>query len=138
FFPELVQIQIYLEDLSLYKKYYNQLVISDFLQQVLLDVNYSQFYKNKQNKVHYLNFEDELVEKHTRTEHEKNTCEIGIQTDEISMQVNKKTRDIGIQVFDNTLYTFESYHLQVQLNIKLNEIEDLKKRLEYAYNYVVE
>ncbi|CAG8774432.1 17483_t:CDS:1, partial [Racocetra fulgida] len=127
FFPELVQIQTHLEDFSLCEKHYNQLIISDFLRQVLLNANYS----NKQNRqAYYLDLENELVEKQARTEHayemevEKNTCEIGVQTDEI----------------DNTSHTLENdiFLLQAQLNIKVSEIENLKKQLEYAYDYVVE
>ncbi|CAG8774230.1 2307_t:CDS:1, partial [Dentiscutata heterogama] len=39
FFPELVQIQMYLEDFSLCKIHYNQLIASDFLRQLLLSSN---------------------------------------------------------------------------------------------------
>ncbi|CAG8607618.1 3344_t:CDS:2, partial [Cetraspora pellucida] len=101
--------------------HYNQLIVSDFLRQVLTSSNY----KNKR-QAHNLDLENELVEKQARTEHayeievEKNTCEIGIQTDEFS---NKNTRDIGIQT---------------QLSIKMNEIENLQKQLDYAYDYVIE
>ncbi|CAG8638605.1 10566_t:CDS:2, partial [Dentiscutata heterogama] len=113
FFPELIQIQTHLEDFSLCEKHYNQLIVSDFLRQ------------------------------QARTEHaykievEKNTCEIGIQTDEFS---NKNTRDIGIQVTDNMSHTLENYIniLQTQLSIKMNEIENLQKQLDYAYDYVIE
>ncbi|CAG8811959.1 3432_t:CDS:2, partial [Racocetra fulgida] len=95
----------------------------------LLDANYSQFYKNKINKqkrqVHSLDVENESVKKHSRVEHAyemevtENICEIGIQTNEIGVQVDKKTREIA------------------QLNTKINEIENLQKQLEYAYDYVI-
>ncbi|CAG8760629.1 617_t:CDS:2 [Cetraspora pellucida] len=79
-------------------------------------------YKNKR-QVHNLDLENELVEKQASTEHayeievEKNTCEIGIQTDEFS---NKNIHDIGIQVIDNMSHTLENYIniLQMQLSIK--------------------
>ncbi|CAG8771737.1 6750_t:CDS:1, partial [Gigaspora rosea] len=83
FFPKLIQIQTHLEDFSLCEKHYNQLIMSDFLRQVLTSSNY----KNKR-QAHNLDLENELVEKQARTEHayeievEKNTCEIGIQADE--------------------------------------------------------
>ncbi|CAG8734366.1 336_t:CDS:2, partial [Cetraspora pellucida] len=100
FFSELVQIQTHLEDFSLYKKHYNQLTISDFLWQ-------------------------QAHTKHTyKMKVEKNTCEIGIQTDKIN----------------NMSYILENdiFLLQAQLNIKVSKIENLKKQLEYAYDYVVE
>ncbi|CAG8688209.1 5376_t:CDS:1, partial [Cetraspora pellucida] len=62
-----------------------------------------------------LDVENESVKKHSCVEHAykievtENICEIGIQTNEIGVQVNKKTREIGIQVSDNMAYTFESY-----------------------------
>ncbi|CAG8814946.1 31145_t:CDS:2, partial [Gigaspora margarita] len=113
-------------DFSLCEVHYNQLVISDFLRRILLDFNYAEISKNRQNK-----------QKQTHIEHadiENNTCKISIQTD------NKETSEIGVQTLDNMSYTFESYiHLlEAQLNIKINEIEDLKKQLEYAYDYVIE
>ncbi|CAG8630794.1 16095_t:CDS:2, partial [Racocetra fulgida] len=142
FFPELIQIQTHLEDFSLCEKHYNQLIVSDFLRQVLTNANYSQLSKNKR-QAHSLDFENELVEKQAHIEHayeievEKNTCETGTQTDEIG---NKITREIGIQVSDNMSHTLENYiHLlQAQLSIKINEIENLQKQLEYAYDYVIE
>ncbi|CAG8493898.1 19499_t:CDS:2 [Racocetra fulgida] len=141
---------MHLKDFSLYEKHYNQLIASDFLRQVLLDANYSQVSENKQNKqkrqVHNLDFEDEIVEKQVRTEHayeievKKNTCEIGIQTDKVGVQVNKETREFGVQVFDIMSHTLESYInlLQAQLDVKINEIENLQKQLNYVYDYVIE
>ncbi|CAG8726056.1 990_t:CDS:1, partial [Racocetra fulgida] len=111
-----------------------------------VNANYSQLVKNKQNnQKRHPDFESELVEKHAHMEHaneiavEKNTCEIGIQTNEIGVQVNKETREIGIQAFDNMSHTLENYiHLlQAQLDIKINEIETLQKQLEYAYDYII-
>ncbi|CAG8517829.1 12307_t:CDS:1 [Dentiscutata heterogama] len=67
FFPELIQIQTHLEDFSLCEKHYNQLVVSNFLRQVLTNTNYSQLSKNKQ--VHHLDFENKLVEKQAHIEH---------------------------------------------------------------------
>ncbi|CAG8478664.1 12825_t:CDS:1, partial [Cetraspora pellucida] len=113
----------------------------------LVNVNYSQLDKNKQNnQKHHLDFESELVKKHACMKHaneiivKKNTCKIGIQTNEIGVQVNKETHEIGIQVFDNISHILENYiHiLQVQLDIKINEIETLQKQLKYAYDYVIE
>ncbi|CAG8561810.1 7795_t:CDS:2 [Cetraspora pellucida] len=71
---------------------------------------------------------------------EKNTCEIGIQTDKISVQITNETCEIGIQVSDITSHALESqvYLLRLQLNSKISEIEDLKNQLEYAYDYVIE
>ncbi|CAG8818552.1 4114_t:CDS:1, partial [Racocetra fulgida] len=125
-------------DFSLCEKHYNQLIVSDFLRQVLTSSNY----KNKR-QAHNLDLENELVEKQARTEHayeievEKNTCEIGIQTDEFS---NKNTHDIGIQVTDSMSHTLENYIniLQTQLSIKMNVIKNLQKQLDYAYDYVIE
>ncbi|KAF0334032.1 hypothetical protein F8M41_016740 [Gigaspora margarita] len=99
--------------------------VDNFLKRILLDSNYAEISKNRQNK-----------QKQTHIEHadiENNTCEIGIQTD------NKETSEIGVQTFDNMSHTFESYiHLlEAQLNIKINEIEDLKKQIEHK-NYVSE
>ncbi|CAG8520298.1 8159_t:CDS:1, partial [Scutellospora calospora] len=120
--------------------HYNQVVVSDFLRQVLTNTNYSQLSKNKQ--VYHLDLENELVEKQAYVEYaykievKKNTCEIGIQTEETG---NKMTYEIGIQVSDNMSYTFENYInlLQVQLSIKIYEIENLQKQLEYIYDYVI-
>ncbi|CAG8737096.1 598_t:CDS:1, partial [Dentiscutata heterogama] len=56
---------------------------------------------------------------------------------EVGMQVNQKTHKVGIRVSNITLESY-IYLLQLQLNSKINEIEDLKKQLDYAYNYVME
>ncbi|CAG8713113.1 17269_t:CDS:2, partial [Dentiscutata heterogama] len=127
FFSELIQIQTYLEDFSLCEKHYNQLVVSNFLQQVLTNTNYSQLSKNKQARVEHA-YEIEV---------EKNTCEIGIQTEETG---NNITHKISIQVSDNMSRPLINYInlLQVQLSIKIDEIENLQKQLEYAYDYVIE
>ncbi|CAG8832439.1 19743_t:CDS:2, partial [Gigaspora margarita] len=107
FFFELVDIQAHLEDFSLCE-------MNSF------DSNYVEISKNRQNKQKQTHIE--------YTDIKNNTYEIGIQTD------NKKTSEIGVQAFDNISYTFESYiHLlEVQLNIKINEIEDLKKQLDFV------
>ncbi|CAG8509776.1 15601_t:CDS:2 [Gigaspora rosea] len=57
-------------------------------------------------------------------------CEVGVQ-------VNQETHEVGIQVSDITLES-RVYLLQLQLSSKINEIEDLKKQLDYAYDYVME
>ncbi|CAG8703861.1 6456_t:CDS:2, partial [Racocetra fulgida] len=93
----------------------------------------------------YDDSENELVEKQAHMEHaykigEKITCEIGIQTDKIGIQITNETREIGVQVSDITLHALESqvYLLQLQLNSKISEIKDLKNQLEYTYDYVIE
>ncbi|CAG8791605.1 14586_t:CDS:1, partial [Racocetra fulgida] len=101
-------------DFSLCEKHYNQLIVSDFLRQVLLNANYSQS-SNKQNKQKrqlHDDSENELVEKQARMEHaykigEKNTCEIGIQTDKIGVQITNETCEIGVQVSDITSHALE-------------------------------
>ncbi|CAG8830534.1 8491_t:CDS:2, partial [Gigaspora margarita] len=112
FFLELVKIQTHLEDFSLCEEYYNQLVISDFLKQILLDSNYTELSKNRQNK-----------QKQTHIEHadiKNNTCEIGIQTD------NKETSKIGIQAFDNMSHLLKK-NLLLKKNEKFNTINQAIK-----------
>ncbi|CAG8472461.1 8126_t:CDS:2 [Racocetra fulgida] len=124
FFPELVQIQTYLEDFSLCEKHYNQLIVSDF----------------------FNDFDNEFGERQTRTQYtcDENTCEIGVQasaqTNEVGVQVNKETHEVGIQTFDTMLHILENHVclFQLELDSKINEINDLNKQLEYVYDYVVE
>ncbi|CAG8630836.1 12710_t:CDS:2, partial [Racocetra fulgida] len=101
FFPELVQIQMHLENFSLCEIHYNQLIASDFLCQLLLSSN-------------LLSTNNEQA----RTEHAVTEIEINVCN---NMQVNKQTTEVAMQVSNET-----------------HEIEDLKKQLEYVYNYVVE
>ncbi|CAG8729020.1 15631_t:CDS:2, partial [Racocetra fulgida] len=107
-----MQFQTYLHDFSLCEKHYNQLIASDFLRQLLLDSNIP---KNK----------------HVQTNK---------QTNEVSVQVNQKTHEVGIQVSDIMLHSLKNLvgFLQSQLDSKVSEVEDLKKRLDYVYNYVIE
>ncbi|CAG8545061.1 7975_t:CDS:2, partial [Scutellospora calospora] len=56
------------------------------------------------------------------SETEQQICEVGIQTTESV-----------VQNLENYVYL-----LQMQLNNKVNEIENLQKQLNYAYNYAVE
>ncbi|RIB16285.1 hypothetical protein C2G38_2038690 [Gigaspora rosea] len=135
FFPELVQIQTHLEDFSLCEKHYNQIIVSDFLRQMLVSSNIPKNRCNNQKRqINSNNFDNRIIEKQARYSHEtdveKNICEVGVQ-------VNQETHDVGIQVSNITLES-RVYLLQLQLNSKINEIEDLKKQLDYAYDYVME
>ncbi|CAG8742748.1 14424_t:CDS:1, partial [Dentiscutata heterogama] len=69
-----------------------------------------------------------------------NSLQANKQTNEVAVQVSNETHEIGVQVSDNMLHTLEARInlLQLQLNLKINEVEDLKKQLEYAYDYVIE
>ncbi|CAG8774425.1 4213_t:CDS:2, partial [Gigaspora rosea] len=64
---------------------------------------------------------------------EKQTCEIGIQ-------VGKQLCEVGVQTSESIIQDLENYVilLQEQLNKKISEIEDLRKHLDCAYDYVVE
>ncbi|RIB04263.1 hypothetical protein C2G38_2284631 [Gigaspora rosea] len=135
FFPELVQIQTHLEDFYLCEKHYNQIIVSDFLRQMLVSSNIPKNRRNNQKRqINSNNFDNRIIEKQARYSHEtdveKNMCEVGVQ-------VNQETHEIGIQVSDITLES-RVYLLQLQLSSKINEIEDLKKQLDYAYDYVME
>ncbi|CAG8780894.1 9974_t:CDS:2, partial [Racocetra fulgida] len=115
FFPELIQIQTHLQDFSLCEKHYNQ----------LWQINSS-------------DFDNEIVEKQARTQYAHKTNVV--QTNEVGVQANPETHEIGIQVADIMLHTLETRvcFLQSQLDSKVIEVEDLKNRLEYAYDYVIE
>ncbi|CAG8787129.1 19737_t:CDS:2, partial [Racocetra fulgida] len=107
FFSELVQIQMHLRNFSLCEKHYNQLIISDFLHQILLSSNLpsnllSSLPSNLPNN----------RRKHAETEAKINICNI--------MQANKQTNEVAVQASNKTY-----------------KIKDLKKQLKYAYNYVI-
>ncbi|CAG8711763.1 12442_t:CDS:1, partial [Cetraspora pellucida] len=108
--------------------------------QMLSDSSLSKSKRNKQKKrqlSHEPETENELVEKQARVQH---AYEIEVETCEIGVQVSKETCEVGVQVSDAMSYILENHiHLlQAQLNTKIDEIENLQKQLEYAYDYVIE
>ncbi|CAG8752733.1 3238_t:CDS:2, partial [Racocetra fulgida] len=129
-----MQIQTHLHDFSLCEKHYNQLIVSDFLCQLLLDSNISKNKRNSQKQQVNNDFDNEIVEKQARTQY---THKTDVQTNK---QTNEKTHEVGIQVSDIMLHSFENLvdFLQSQLDSKVSEVEDLKKRLDYAYDYIIE
>ncbi|CAG8800257.1 15191_t:CDS:2, partial [Gigaspora rosea] len=67
FFPELVQIQTHLEDFSLCEKHYNQIVVSDFLCQMLVSSNIPKNRHNNQKwQINSNNFDNRIIEKQAR------------------------------------------------------------------------
>ncbi|CAG8508705.1 17357_t:CDS:2 [Gigaspora rosea] len=143
FFSELVQIQMHLEEYSLCKIHYNQLIASDFLRQLLLNSNLPST-SNRHGKRKVSNkFAEEQAHTEPAVTVEIDVCnslQANKQTNEVAVQVSNETHKIGVQVSDNMLHTLEAHInlLQLQLNLKINEVEDLKKQLEYAYDYVIE
>ncbi|CAG8722190.1 15784_t:CDS:2, partial [Dentiscutata heterogama] len=80
---------------------------------------------------------------HAETEIEINVCnsmQTNKQTAKVAVQVSNETHEIGVQVSDDMLFTLEARInlLQLQLNSRISEMEDLKKQLEYAYDYIIE
>ncbi|CAG8845082.1 5047_t:CDS:1, partial [Gigaspora margarita] len=143
FFSKLVQIQIHLEEYSLCEIHYNQLIASDFLRQLLLNSSLPSA-SNQRGKRKISN---EFTEEQAHTEHAVtneidvyNSLQTNKQTNEVAVQVSNKTHEIGVQISDSMLHTLETRInlLELQLNLKINEVEDLKKQLEYAYDYVIE
>ncbi|RIB04656.1 hypothetical protein C2G38_2221792 [Gigaspora rosea] len=108
FFSELVEVQTHLEDYPMCKRHYNQLIASNYFHHHLLNLN-SQWHNTKQ-QVENHDLETEFIE--------KQTCEIGIQVELVSEQVEKQFCE--------------------QLNKKIEEIEDLKKYLSCGYDYIIE
>ncbi|RIB08136.1 hypothetical protein C2G38_2212373 [Gigaspora rosea] len=123
FFPELVEIQTHLEDYSMCNRHYNQLIASNYFHRHLLNLNSQRHNPKRQVESH--NSETEFIE--------KQTCEIGIQ-------VGKQLCEVGVQTSESIIQDLKNYVilLQEQLNKKISEIEDLRKHLDCAYDYVVE
>ncbi|RIB16872.1 hypothetical protein C2G38_2188862 [Gigaspora rosea] len=117
FFSELVQIQMHLEEYSLCKIHYNQLIASDFLRQLLLNSNLPST-SNRHGKRKVSN---KFAEEQAHTEPAV-TVEIDVYN---SLQANKQTNEVAVQASNET-------H---EIGVK---VEDLKKQLEYAYEYVIE
>ncbi|RIB23681.1 hypothetical protein C2G38_2170499 [Gigaspora rosea] len=143
FFSELVQIQMHLEEYSLCEIHYNQLIASDFLRQLLLNSNLPST-SNRRGKRKVSNkFAEEQAHTEPAVTVEIDVCnslQANKQTNEVAVQASNETHEIGVKVSDNMLHTLEAHInlLQLQLNLKINEVEDLKKQLEYAYDYVIE
>ncbi|CAG8451077.1 5489_t:CDS:10, partial [Scutellospora calospora] len=120
---KLVEIQTYLEDFSICERHYNQLIASNYFHRHLLNLNSERYNPKRQVESH--DSETEFIE--------KQTCEIGTQ-------VEKQLCEVGVQTSDSIIQDLENYVilLQEQLNKKISEIEDLRKHLDCAYDYVWE
>ena len=147
FFPELVYLQTSLELYSLCEKHYNQIISTNHFYQFLLNpnqiANLNSFQIRNKRKRHSIDNSELDIGLNKIT----STCDIGIQVSEFKtstcdfgVQVKTSTRDLGIQVFDESEYKQKTIIQQLQKQLKNQECElmELSKRLIKAYEYIIE
>ncbi|CAG8710199.1 779_t:CDS:2, partial [Racocetra fulgida] len=92
--------------------------------------------------------DNKFVKKQVCTEHvheteveinTHNSLLVNRQTNDVAVQVSKETHEFSVQVSDVMLHTLETHInlFELQLNSKINELEDLKKQLYYIYDYII-